>query len=326
MVSMEEACNTAAVRCLQIEAEAIRGLVPRIDSTFEKAVEMMASCRGKVIVTGVGKSGHVASKIAATLASTGTPSFFLHPLDAYHGDLGMIGDGDVVIAISYSGQTEELLRFVPCLEERNVPIIAMTGSADSLLAQHAACHLLVRVEQEADPLNLVPTASTTASMAMGDALAAALMAKRNFLPADFARFHPGGDLGKRLQARVSEMMVTVDLPLVSPTTPMGEAIEVVTSGKLGIAIVTENDRLCGIITDGDVRRAMTRLQERFFATPVSEVMTRAPKTIAADAKIVDAGEEMNHYSIHTLVVVDRDDKVVGVIDSFSCLPGTRFYH
>lgn len=317
---------SAARTCLEQEAQSVRDLLPRLDDSFLHAVDLMAACSGKVIVTGVGKSGHVASKIAATLASTGTPSFYLNPLDAYHGDLGMIGEGDIVIAISYSGQTEELLRFVPCLEERRIPIIAMTGAADSLLAKHAVCHLLVSVAREADPLNLVPTASTTAAMAMGDALAVALMTKRHFLPADFARFHPGGDLGRRLQAKVSEMMVTDRLPLIAPATPMGEAIEVVTSGGLGIAIVVENDRLCGIITDGDVRRAMARLQDQFFLTPVSEVMTTSPKTIFADARIVDAGEQMNHYSIHTLVVLDRENKVVGVIDSFSCLPGTRFYH
>lgn len=315
-----------AIRCLQIEAQAILDMIPNLDEHFDRAVDLMYSCRGKVIITGVGKSGHIASKIAATLASTGTPSFFLNPLDAFHGDLGMIDADDVLMAISYSGTTDELLRFIPLLQERNIPIIGMSGNPDSLLARYATCHLNIAVKQEADPLNLAPTSSTTVTLAMGDALASALMVKREFQPIDFARFHPGGDLGRRLQAKVRDMMVSDHLPIVSPDSLMGDAIEVVTSGKLGIAIVLDDDRLCGIITDGDVRRSMHRLKEAFFTTPVEQVMSRNPKTIHQDDRIVDAGEEMNHYSIHTLIVLDQHEHVVGVIDSFSCLPGTRFYH
>jgi len=315
-----------AIQCLRAEAEAILALIPRIDTSFEEAVNLLRNCRGKVIVTGVGKSGHIATKIAATLASTGTPSFFLNPLDAYHGDLGMLTEQDVLIAISYSGNTDELVRFIPLLKERNIAIIGMSGNPDSLLAKYANVHLNVAVEHEADPLNLAPTSSTTAALAMGDALACALVEERHFQPSDFARLHPGGDLGRRLMTTVAEMMVSDNLPILSPATPMGEAIEVVTNGKLGIGIVLDGESLVGIITDGDVRRAMQSRKESFFSTPVSEIMSPRPKTILSSARIVDAGEEMNHYSIHTLIVLDENRRVVGVIDSFSCLPGTRFYH
>lgn len=315
-----------AIQCLRDEAQAVLDLIPHIDDSFEKAVRIILDCKGKVIVTGVGKSGHIATKIAATLASTGTPAFFLNPLDAYHGDLGMLQPQDVLIAISYSGNTDELLRFIPLLKEAGIPLVALTGHADSLLARYADALLDVSVEKEADPLNLAPTSSTTCALAMGDALACALLRARDFQPADFARLHPGGDLGRRLLTRVSEMMVSRDLPLLAPSCPMGEAIEVVTRGKLGVGIVVEDGRLCGIITDGDVRRAMQAHKENFFSVPVSEIMTPNPKTIHSYDRIVDAGEEMNHYSIHSLVVLDENDQVVGVIDSFSCLPGTRFYH
>lgn len=315
-----------AIQCLRDEAQALLDLVPRIDESFERAVRIILDCKGKVIVTGVGKSGHIATKIAATLASTGTPAFFLNPLDAYHGDLGMLQPQDVLIGISYSGNTEELLRFIPLLKEAGIPLIALTGHTDSLLAKYADATIDVSVEKEADPLNLAPTSSTTAALAMGDALACALIRARDFQPVDFARLHPGGDLGRRLLTRVCQMMVSDNLPLLAPDCPMGEAIEVVTNGKLGVGIVVEDGRLCGLITDGDVRRAMQSLKETFFSTPVSRIMTVNPKTIRANARIVDAGEEMNHYSIHSLIVLDDNDHVVGVIDSFSCLPGTRFYH
>lgn len=318
--------KTTAIQCLRDEAQAILDLIPKLDESLDEAVRLILACKGKVLVTGVGKSGHVASKIAATLASTGTPSFFLNPLDAYHGDLGMLAEEDVLIAISYSGSTDELLRFVPFVKERHIPIIGMTGDKDSVLARHSDAVLDISVAREADPLNLAPTSSTTATMAMGDALACALMEARQFQPADFARFHPGGDLGRRLLATVADMMVRDNLPILAPETPMGDAIDVVTNGKLGIGIVLDGDALVGIVTDGDVRRAMQAKKESFFLTPVSEIMSCRPKTIHASARIVEAGEEMNHYSIHTLVVLDDKEHVVGVIDSFSCLPGTRFYH
>ena len=326
-----------ATECLQAEAKAVEALIPRLNADFLRAVDAIRNCKGKIVVTGVGKSGHVGSKIAATLASIGTPAFFLNPLDAYHGDLGMLSENDLVIAISYSGMTDELLRFLPLVQAKHIPIIAMSSNEDSLLARCADIHLNIAVEREADPLNLVPTSSTTATLALGDALACALIEAKHFQPTDFARLHPGGDLGKRLLAKVEDIMFTDNLPFLNPDTKLAEAIEIVTNGKLGIGIVIEKDALVGIITDGDIRRAMQRLGQDFFVTPVSAIMSKSPKTISRSAKIVEAGEKMNHHSIHTLIVVDEpndqmvNDKmvnphVVGVIDSFSCLPGTRFYH
>ena len=315
-----------ATECLQCEAAAIESLIPRLDDSFLRAVETIRDCKGKIVVTGVGKSGHIGSKIAATLASTGTPAFFLNPLDAYHGDLGMLSSDDLVLAISYSGATEELLRFLPLIQAKHITIIGISGHADSLLARCSDIHLNVAVEKEADPLNLVPTASTTATLALGDALACALVEAKHFQPTDFAQLHPGGDLGRKLLAKVENVMFTENLPFLAPNTPMSEAIEIVTKGTLGIGVVVENDALVGIITDGDIRRAMQRLGQDFFATPVSAIMSKNPKTISRTAKIVEAGEKMNHHSIHTLVVVDEALHVCGIIDSFSCLPGTRFYH
>ena len=211
----------------------------------------------------------------------------------------------------------------------------MSSIPSSLFAQYAAVHLNIAVEREADPLNLVPTSSTTVTLALGDALACALIEAAHFQPSDFAMLHPGGDLGRKLLAKVQDVMVCEELPFLSPDMPMSEAIEIVTNGKLGVGIVVahlpslqgeDGGRLLGIITDGDIRRAMQRLGQSFFSTPVSEIMSRNPKTIHKDAKIVEAGEMMNHHSIHTLIVVDEGCKVVGVVDSFSCLPGTRFYH
>ena len=314
-----------ATECLQCEAEAVKALIPRLDESFMRAVEAIRDCKGKIVVTGVGKSGHIGSKIAATLASTGTPAFFLNPLDAYHGDLGMLSSDDVVLAISYSGATEELLRFLPLIQAKKIRIIGMSGNPESLLARYSDIHLNIAVDHEADPLNLIPTASTTATLAMGDALVCALVEAKHFQPTDFAKLHPGGDLGRKLLAKVEDVMFTENLPFLTPDTTMGEAIEIVTNGKLGVGVVIERGQLVGIITDGDIRRAMQRLGQAFFETPVADIMSRNPKTISKEAKIVEAGETMNHYSIHTLIVLDGTC-VCGIIDSFSCLPGTRFYH
>ncbi|MBQ6790643.1 MAG: KpsF/GutQ family sugar-phosphate isomerase [Paludibacteraceae bacterium] len=313
-------------QCLRDEAEAILAMLDHVDEHFEKAVDLICNCKGKVIVTGVGKSGHIGSKIAATLASTGTPAFFLNPLDAYHGDLGMLSEDDIVLAISYSGATEELLRFLPLIQAKKIRIIGISGNDESLLARCSDIHLNVAVAHEADPLNLIPTASTTATLALGDALACALVEAKHFQPTDFAKLHPGGDLGRKLLAKVEDVMFTENLPFVGPEMPLSEAIEIVTKGTLGIGIVVENEALVGIITDGDIRRAMMRLGQDFFATKVSAIMSKNPKTISCHAKIVEAGEKMNHHSIHTLIVLDDASRVCGVIDSFSCLPGTRFYH
>ena len=333
----KETIIARATECLEQEAAAIRALVSRLDESFVQAVQAIRDCQGKIVVTGVGKSGHIGSKIAATLASTGTPAFFLNPLDAYHGDLGMLDENDLVLAISYSGATEELLRFLPLIQAKKIRIIGISGNPDSLLARYSDIHLNIAVEREADPLNLIPTASTTATLALGDALACALMEANHFQPTDFAMLHPGGDLGRKLLAKVEDVMFTENLPFLRPDMQMSEAIEIVTKGTLGIGIVVDNPSpalpsrereksLVGIITDGDIRRAMQRLGEKFFSTQVSAIMSTTPKTIGKEAKIVEAGETMNHYSIHSLVVLNNSAKVCGVIDSFSCLPGTRFYH
>lgn len=306
-----------AVRCFQDEAQAILDLIPRLDDNFTKAVEMIFNCKGKVIVTGVGKSGHVGEKMASTLASLGTPSFFLNPLDAFHGDLGMISEGDVVISISYSGYTDELLRFIPMLMERNIPIIGITGNKNSLLAQYSSCHLDIKVDHEADPLNLAPTSSTMATMAMGDALACALVKMRNFQARDFAQFHPGGSLGKRLLSRARDYMVKENLPIVTPDTKVFDAIITASNGKLGLAIVIdEKGVLTGIITDGDVRRAVQKFQNKMFDLTVKDIMTANPKTVRPETTLNEVDKILRKYNIHALVVTDKDGAVVGVIDSF----------
>ena len=308
-----------ATRCLRDEAQAILDLVPRIDDQFEQAVDLIYGCRGKFIITGVGKSGHIGCKIAATLASTGTPSFFVNPLDAYHGDLGMFGPDDVVMAISYSGLTEELLRFLPLLQHRGIPIIGVSSNPRSPLARFSLFHLNIAVDHEADPLGLAPTSSTTATLAMGDALACALITKRNFKESDFAQFHPGGSLGKRLLSHVADYMVTADLPFVAPTDKVSDTIIEISRAKQGIAIVLVDGRLAGIVTDGDVRRAMQNHQQRFFSLLVGDIMSTSPKTISPEAPLSEASAKMRRNSIHTLIVTDADNQVLGIIDSFSCM-------
>ena len=308
-----------AVRCIKDEAQAILDLIPMLNDNFSKAVDLVYNCKGKLIVTGVGKSGHVGEKIAATLASLGTPSFFLNPLDAYHGDLGMIAEGDVVMAISYSGNTDELLRFIPLLIDRNIPIIGVSSNPQSLLGQYSTCHLNIKVDHEADPLNLAPTSSTTTTMAMGDALACALVHLRNFKPNDFAQFHPGGTLGKMLLSTVKNFMVSDNLPIVSKGDKVSDTIIQISKTKQGIAVVIEDEKIVGVVTDGDVRRAMQSKQDSFFHLEVKDIMSTTPKTINENTKLNVAGDMMRKYNIHSLIVVNNDQRFVGIIDSFSCL-------
>ena len=318
---MSEILETG-IQCLTDEAQAILDLIPRMGTEFEKSVDLILNCRGKVIVTGVGKSGHVGSKIAATLASTGTPSFYLNPLDAYHGDLGMIAQGDVVMAISYSGNTDELLRFIPLILEREIPIIGISGNPDSLLARYSTVHLDIAVRHEADPLNLAPTSSTTATLAMGDALACALVKVRHFKDSDFARFHPGGSLGKRLLSKVRDFMATdaLDIWTVSPDDMLSDVITKISQGRKGLVVaLNANKDVVGIITDGDVRRAMQRHREAFFSLKVGDVMTRNPKRIHLDAKLSQAADLMLSNSIHALIVLDKHDRFCGIIDYFACV-------
>lgn len=307
------------IKCFQDEAKALLDVVPRIGDDFEKAVDLIYNCKGKFIVTGVGKSGHVGEKIAATMASLGTPSFFVNPLDAYHGDLGMFEPTDVVLAISYSGNTDELLRFIPMLIDRNIPIIGMTGNPNSLLAQHSVCHLNIAVEREADPLNLAPTSSTTAQMAMGDALACALVKVRNFKDTDFAQFHPGGSLGKKLLSKVKDFMVSTNLPVVTLDMKISDTIIEISKTKQGIAVALEDGKIAGVVTDGDVRRAMRNHQEEFFSLNVRDIMSTSPKLINNMAKLTEAGDMMRKYNIHSLIVVNDSQEFVGIIDAFACL-------
>ncbi|MBR3115048.1 MAG: KpsF/GutQ family sugar-phosphate isomerase [Bacteroidaceae bacterium] len=309
--------NSTAIQCFKDEAQALLDLIPKLNEDFDKAINLILSCKGKVIITGVGKSGHIGAKIAATLSSTGTPSFYVNPLDLYHGDLGVIMEGDVVIAISNSGYTDELLRLVPSLNERNIPIIGMSGNPDSLLAQNSYAHLNIAVEREADPLNLAPTSSTTATLAMGDAIACCLVKARGFREMDFAQFHPGGMLGKRLLTKASDVMHTQDLPVVTPATPLPEAVTIVSQGRLGICIAVDDDRICGIITDGDIRRAMQHSQSNFFTLKVGDVMTHNPKTVPPTMKIVEIDNILNRNKIHCVLVADADRHLLGVVDSFS---------
>ena len=305
-------------QCLRDEAQAILNLIPQLDENFEKAVELMYHCHGKVIVTGVGKSGNIGAKIAATLASTGTPAFFINPLDAYHGDRGAMTSEDVVRALSNSGQTDELLRFIPILLHMHVPIIGMSRNPDSLLAKYSTVHVKVYVEHEACPLNLAPTSSTTAALAMGDALAVALMRVRDFKPRDFAQFHPGGELGKRLLTTAEDVMRTDDLPIIPQDMHLGEAIIEVSRGKLGLGVALNDDKtIAGIITDGDIRRAMQKWQAEFFDHTVADIMTREPKTVLPNVKVSEIQRIMHRYKIHSVLVCDKEKHLLGIVDSYA---------
>ncbi len=308
-----------AIQCIKDEAQAVLDLIPQMDEAFDQAVELIMQCHGKVIVTGVGKSGHIGAKIAATLASTGTPSFFVNPLDVFHGDLGVMSKGDVVIAISNSGQTDELLRFIPMVLHFGIPIIAMTGNPKSLLAKYSSCHLNIYVSKEACPLNLAPTSSTTATLVMGDALAVALMERRNFQPQDFAQFHPGGELGKRLLTTAQDVMKTTDLPILDADMHLGEAIILVSKGKLGLGVAMSGHQIAGLITDGDIRRAMEKWQAEFFNRTVGDIMTRQPKTVSAQAKISEIQRIMNDNKIHSVLVTDDDRHLLGIVDRYACV-------
>jgi arabinose-5-phosphate isomerase len=300
---------------LQIEARAVAALVDRLGGEFEKACRILLACTGRVVVSGMGKSGHIGGKIAATLASTGTPAFFLHPAEASHGDLGMVTKGDVVLAISYSGETVELLTILPLFKRMDARLIAMTGNPASTLAREADVHLDVSVPAEACPLNLAPTASTTATLAMGDALAVALLKHRGFTEADFARSHPGGALGRRLLLHVSDVMCRgKDLPTVRPETPLTEGLLEMSRKRLGLtAVVDAAGQVVGIFTDGDLRRALDRdLDVR--ATTMADVMTRGPRSIGPGELAAEAVLMMEKHSVNGLLVLDEAGRLVGALN------------
>jgi len=307
-----------AKKVLQIEAEAVARLIDRLDDGFDRAVELILNCRGRVVVTGMGKSGHIGNKIAATLASTGTPALFLHPAEGIHGDLGMVTKGDIVIALSNSGETEELNRMLPSLKRIGIKIIALTGGIESTLAKNSDVVIDVGVKEEACPLGLAPTASTTATLAMGDALAVVLLERRGFKAEDFACYHPGGSLGKRLLLRVRDVMHAGDaVPRVSEETLIKDAIYEISSKKMGItSVVNREGRLLGVISDGDLRRWMERTEktgENLLAKKARDIMTRNPKTISKDALAAEAVAVMEASSITCLLVPDADSRPEGVI-------------
>ncbi len=301
-------------RVLEIEAEAIRALVDRLDHRFTEAVEILERCAGKVVVSGMGKSGLIGQKIAATLASTGTPAFFLHPAEGMHGDLGMLARKDVLMAISNSGETQEVLQLLPYVKRMGIPVVTLTGRTESTLAKNSDVVLDVSVREEACPMGLAPTASTTATLAMGDALAIALLQKRGFKEEDFALFHPGGTLGRRLLVKVRDLMHVGDaLPCVGFQSSGHDAILEMTAKKLGMTTVVDGDgRLLGVITDGDLRRFLQRGGDLGTVT-AGDLASRNPKTIAPDDLATAAVHQMERFSITSLVVVEANGQIVGVI-------------
>ena len=303
-------------RVIEIETAAIRALAARIDGAFTRACELMLACEGRIVVSGIGKSGHIARKIAATLASTGTPAFFVHPAEASHGDLGMITTKDVVLALSNSGETDELLTILPVVKRKNVPLIAMTGNERSSLARLADVHLDVAVSEEACPLGLAPTASTTAALVMGDALAIALLEARGFTSDDFAASHPAGQLGRRLLVKISDVMhVGEEIPRVEPSASVTDALMEMSRKKLGMTAIAQADgRLCGVFTDGDLRRTLDDASVDLRATPVTALMTANPRTIAADKLAIEAAQMMEAHKISALLVVDDAGALVGALN------------
>lgn len=304
-----------ARRVLAIEADAIRKIAERLDAAFIQAVELILGCRGRVIVSGIGKSGHVGRKIAATMASTGTPAYFVHAAEAVHGDLGMITCDDVLIAISNSGENEELLTIVPLIKRQGGKLIAITGKPDSSLAAEADIHLDARVDEEACPLNLAPTASTTAALALGDALAVALLDARGFGAEDFARSHPGGSLGRKLLTRVCDVMRSAEkMASVAAATPVPEALIAISRGAMGMtAVMDDGNRLIGIFTDGDLRRALEKFGD-LRPIQVAAVMTPNPRTISPDKLAVEAVEIMERCKVNQLLVVGPTGHLVGALN------------
>lgn len=301
-------------RVLAIEAKAIEDLMMRLDKSFSEAVEVLFSCKGRVVITGMGKSGLIGKKISATFASTGTPSFFLHPAEGIHGDIGMVMQGDVILVISNSGETGEIIALLPVFKRMNLKMICLTGRSQSTLSKNSDIVLDVSVKEEACPMNLVPTASTTVALAMGDALAVALFEKKGFKEEDFAFFHPGGALGRRLLLRVEDLMHTGSaIPMVHEESTMKDVICEMTSKKLGMTTVVDFDkRLKGIITDGDLRRVLERERD-IFNLRVREVMTKNPKVISRDSLAVSAIQMMETHSITSLIILNGDRTIGGVI-------------
>lgn len=302
-----------------IEGEAVCRLADQLTEDFVRTVRVLMQCRSHVAVSGMGKSGLIGKKIAATLASTGTPAFFIHPAEALHGDFGMLTSGDVLLAISSSGETEEMLRLIPLVKAMGIPLIALAGNANSTLARQADFFLNAGVFREACPLQLAPTASTTAALAMGDALAIALMREKHFTPGDFALRHPGGSLGRKLLTHVSDVMCRDRLPVVSPDAGFKEVISVITQGMKGIAVVIADHRIQGAITDGDIRRAINTFNSDSLTKTASQLMTPNPITVKEDMMLVEAEKLMQRYKIVSVLVVscENDTQLVGIIQRYA---------
>lgn len=301
-----------AKRVINTEINALHALHDQLDEQFKTAIDLILNTTGRTIICGMGKSGIIGKKIAASFASTGTPSFFMHPGEAFHGDLGMVTPDDVFIAISNSGETDEVLKLQPFLKDNGNKIIAITGDANSTLAKNAHCHLNVAVPAEACPLQLAPTSSTTATLVMGDALTVALMEAREFLPENFARFHPGGSLGRRLLSKVSDEMVTKNLPMVDVSAPMTDVISVMSQGALGLTLVMKNNVATAIITDGDLRRAIEKYNKDLFDLAAGDIASNSPEVVTPCVSMVAAYELMQTKKINCLVVCNNK-KVVGIL-------------
>jgi arabinose-5-phosphate isomerase len=308
--------KSIAQKVFDIEIESLQYVASMIDEQFNQAVDAILNSSGKLVVCGMGKSGHISKKISATFTSTGTPSFFMHPAEAFHGDLGMISEQDVVILISYSGETEEVLKIVPYLQYNKNIFIAITGNANSTLAKNATYHLNVCVKQEACPLELAPTSSTTATLVMGDALAVALMTARDFSPADFARFHPGGRLGRKLLVRVKDLMRTDKLPFIDTTATFTQLVLKMSEGKLGMVIVGTPANVAGVITDGDLRRGLVKYND-IHHLPITDLMNTNPKIINEHELVYDAEALMMERKITTLLVHNDDNMLTGVYQIFN---------
>jgi arabinose-5-phosphate isomerase len=306
-----------AKKVFETESNAIKKLSDLLTKDFSKVVNLIYENKGRVVISGMGKSGHIGVKISATLASTGAPSFFLHPAEAYHGDLGMLTKDDVLIAISNSGETEEILKIIPIIKKMNIKLVALTGNVNSTLAKEADYVLNIYVEKEACPLQLAPMASTTATLAMGDALAAALIIRRNFKPENFAFFHPGGSLGKKLLTQVKDIMIKDNLPLINENTEFKDILSTITKKKLGVGIVVDElNKLKGIITDGDLRRIIEKEKENVFKLKAKDIMTKNPKVINENEMAINAKNYMLENKIKELIVVDDNKNIIGMIQLY----------
>lgn len=304
---------THANQTLSLYAQAIANLNHHLTACFNQAVEMILACDGRLVVAGIGKSGLVGKKMVATFASTGTPSFFLHPTEAFHGDLGMLKPIDVVILISYSGETDDVNKLIPSLKNFGNPIIAMTGNPDSTLGRHADVVLDISIEREACPNNLAPTTSSLVTMALGDSLAIALIKARDFKAEDFARYHPGGSLGRKLLCRVKDVMQR-KLPITSPNSLFSDCLTVMNEGRMGVAIVMENGQLMGIITDGDIRRTLAKFGADSLNKQACDIMSPNPKTVLDSTFLAHAEEMMKQQHIHSLIAINEQGKVTGLVE------------